>query len=32
MSSVLLGKNTTMVKREGGDGGAGNIEHQGRWR
>ena len=28
MSSVLLGRKTTVVKREGGDGVLGNTEHQ----
>ena len=30
MGSVLFGQNITMVKREGGDGGARNTEHL--WR
>ena len=32
MGSVQFGQNTTVVRREGGDGGAGNIEHQWRCR
>ena len=32
MSSILFGRNTSVVKREGGDGSVGNTKHQWRYR